>query len=122
MSSLPPVEALRPDAEEGRRLQLIETTLDSLAEVGFVGSTLSQIAGRANVSPGLVAHYFGDKDGLLDAAVRTLTARVGEAVTELDLLRGDVVVFRHAGHGGLNVVYRRADGNIGWIDPALGAN
>ena len=47
---------------------------------------------------------------------------VGEAVTELDLLRGDVVVFRHAGHGGLNVVYRRADGNIGWIDPALGAN
>ena len=81
MSSLPPVEALRPDAEEGRRLQLIETTLDSLAEVGFVGSTLSQIAGRANVSPGLVAHYFGDKDGLLDAAFRTLTARVGEAVT-----------------------------------------
>jgi hypothetical protein len=32
------------------------------------------------------------------------------------------VVFRHAGHGGLNVVYRRADGNIGWIDPALSPN
>jgi ribosomal subunit interface protein len=47
---------------------------------------------------------------------------VGEAVMELDLLQEDVVVFRHAGHGGLNVVYRRADGNIGWIDPALGAN
>ena len=47
---------------------------------------------------------------------------VGEAVMELDLLQGDVVVFRHAGHGGLNVVYRRADGNIGWIDPALSAN
>ncbi len=31
---------------------------------------------------------------------------------------GDVVVFRHAGHSGLNVVYRRADGHIGWIDPA----
>ncbi len=45
---------------------------------------------------------------------------VGEAVMELDLNQGDVVVFRHAGHGGLNVVYRRADGNIGWIDPALG--
>lgn len=45
---------------------------------------------------------------------------VGEAVMELDLIDGDVVVFRHAGHGGLNVVYRRADGNIGWIDPALG--
>ena len=47
---------------------------------------------------------------------------VEEAVMELDLTQGDVVVFRHAGHGGLNVVYRRADGNIGWIDPALKAN
>ena len=44
---------------------------------------------------------------------------VGEAVMQLDMSQSDVVVFRHAGHGGLNVVYRRADGNIGWIDPAL---
>ena len=44
---------------------------------------------------------------------------VGEAVMELDLGQHDIVMFRHAGHGGLNVVYRRADGNIGWIDPAL---
>ena len=28
-----------------------------------------------------------------------------------------VVVFRHAGHGRVNLVYRRADGNVGWIDP-----
>ncbi len=47
---------------------------------------------------------------------------VGEAVMELDLSQSGVVVFRHAGHGGLNVVYRRSDGNIGWIDPALSAN
>jgi ribosomal subunit interface protein len=47
---------------------------------------------------------------------------VGEAVMELDLTQSDVVVFRHAGHGGLNVVYRRADGNIGWIDPALSSS
>jgi len=47
---------------------------------------------------------------------------VEEAVMELDLTGNPVVMFRHAGHGGLNVVYRRADGNIGWIDPALGAN
>lgn len=44
---------------------------------------------------------------------------VGEAVMQLDLAQSDVVVFRHAGHGGVNVVYRRPDGNIGWIDPAL---
>lgn len=47
---------------------------------------------------------------------------VEEAVMELDLTQADVVMFRHAGHGGLNVVYRRSDGNIGWIDPALGTN
>lgn len=47
---------------------------------------------------------------------------VEEAVMELDLTGSQVVMFRHAGHGGLNVVYRRSDGNIGWIDPALSAN
>jgi ribosomal subunit interface protein len=47
---------------------------------------------------------------------------VEQAVMELDLTQADIVMFRHAGHGGLNVVYRRADGNIGWIDPALRAN
>lgn len=44
---------------------------------------------------------------------------IGEAVMELDLRQSSVVVFRHAGHGGVNVIYRRPDGNIGWIDPAL---
>ena len=47
---------------------------------------------------------------------------VGEAVMELDLGQQDIVMFRHAGHGGLNVVYGRADGNIGWIDPALSSD
>jgi betaine-aldehyde dehydrogenase len=62
----------RDELEEARRAQLIEVTIDSLAEVGYVGTTLAQIARRAAVSPGLVAHYFGDKDGLLEAAFRTL--------------------------------------------------
>jgi ribosomal subunit interface protein len=42
---------------------------------------------------------------------------VSEAVMELDLTGAPVVVFRHAGHGRVNLVYRRADGHIGWIDP-----
>jgi betaine-aldehyde dehydrogenase len=71
-----------PDASEEltepRRQQLIEVTIDSLSEVGYVGSTLAQIASRAGVSPGLVAHYFGDKDGLLAAAFRTLARRTVE--------------------------------------------
>ena len=44
---------------------------------------------------------------------------VSEAVMELDLTGAPVVVFRHAGHGRVNLVYRRADGNIGWIDPPM---
>jgi len=42
---------------------------------------------------------------------------VSEAVMELDLTGAPVVVFRHAGHGRINIVYRRADNHIGWIDP-----
>ncbi len=49
------------------------------------------------------------------APVRRLS--VSEAVMTLDLADAPVVVFRHAGHGGINVVYRRPDGNIGWVDP-----
>jgi betaine-aldehyde dehydrogenase len=75
-----PAEALRDSGDDTRRRQLIAVTIDSLAELGYVGTTLAQIAGRAGVSPGLVAHYFGDKDGLLDAAFRTLTRRVGDRI------------------------------------------
>lgn len=42
---------------------------------------------------------------------------VGEAVMQLDLMEDPALMFKNAGHGGLNVVYRRGDGNIGWIDP-----
>jgi ribosomal subunit interface protein len=42
---------------------------------------------------------------------------VSEAVMELDFSGAPVVVFRHAGHGRVNLVYRRADGHIGWVDP-----
>lgn len=51
-----------------------------------------------------------------DQAIKTLT--VSGAVMELDLTEAQTVVFRNAAHGGLSVVYRRPDGNIGWIDPA----
>jgi ribosomal subunit interface protein len=46
---------------------------------------------------------------------------VSEAVVELDMTGAPVVVFRHAGHGRVNLVYRRPDGNVGWIDPPAGS-
>ena len=42
---------------------------------------------------------------------------VGEAVMQLDISSIPFVLFRNSGHGALNVVYRRSDGNIGWVDP-----
>lgn len=42
---------------------------------------------------------------------------VGEAVTALDMTGSPVVVFVNAGTGRVNVVYRRSDGAIGWVDP-----
>ncbi len=47
-------------------------------------------------------------------AFRRLT--VSEAVMHLDLTDEAFLVFRNAGHGGVNIVYRRQDGHIGWID------
>ena len=42
---------------------------------------------------------------------------VGEAVMQMELSEAPVLVFKNEGKQGLNVVYRRDDGNIGWIDP-----
>jgi ribosomal subunit interface protein len=42
---------------------------------------------------------------------------VGEAVMQMELAGAHLLVFRNTAHGGVNVVHRRDDGNIGWIDP-----
>lgn len=43
---------------------------------------------------------------------------VGAAVMQLDLAEQPAIVFKNAAHGRINVVYRRRDGHIGWVDPA----
>ena len=42
---------------------------------------------------------------------------VSEAVQELDLTGATCLVFQHGSSGRVNVIYRRADGNVGWVDP-----
>ena len=51
--------------------------------------------------------------------VRTMT--VSTAVMQLDLTDAPALLFRNAAHGGYSMVYRRPDGNIGWIDPERAA-
>ena len=50
-----------------------------------------------------------------ETVLREMT--VGAAVMQLDLSDQSTVVFKNAAHGRLNVVYKRRDGNVGWIDP-----
>ncbi len=69
----------RRDSEDIRRKQLIDTTILVMAQVGFNATTLGLIAKQAGVSTGLVAHYFGDKDGLLEATLRSLASRLSRA-------------------------------------------
>jgi ribosomal subunit interface protein len=46
------------------------------------------------------------------------TMSVSEAVMRMDLAGEGALLFRNASHNGLNMIYRRDDGNIGWVDPA----
>jgi len=66
-----------------------------------------------------------DADGGYDPVIIAESTRslkrlsVSEAVMELDFTGAAVVVFQHGSTGRLNIVYRRGDGNVGWVDPPV---
>ena len=55
---------------------------------------------------------------IAETAAEIAVLSVGEAVMRMDLADQQVLMFRNSASGELNVVYRRGDGHIGWIDPA----
>lgn len=57
---------------------------------------------------------------IAEMAAKIPSVTVGEAVMQLELGDQKFLIFRNEGHGGVNVVYVRDDGNIGWIDPNNG--
>ena len=65
----------------------------------------------------------GETQPLVIAEMRTSIPHlsVSEAVMRLDLADLPVLLFRNSVHGNLNLIYRRRDGNVGWIDPDLAA-
>jgi len=65
-------------------------------------------ADEADLNPVVVAES--------QTTLREMT--VGAAVMQLDLAEQPAIVFKNAAHGRINVVYRRRDGHIGWVDPA----
>ncbi|MFN0023352.1 MAG: ribosome hibernation-promoting factor, HPF/YfiA family [Parvularculaceae bacterium] len=80
----------------------------TLAPLPEENDTDSDAVAGADPTPVVVAE--------LQTSLREMT--VGAAVMQLDLAESPAIVFKNAAHGRLNVVYRRRDGHIGWIDPA----
>ncbi|MER9689381.1 MULTISPECIES: TetR family transcriptional regulator C-terminal domain-containing protein [unclassified Mesorhizobium] len=68
----------RREGEERRRQDLIDATLDSVAEHGLEGASLRTIALRAGVTAGLIRHYFPGKEDLLQEAYAALMGRMTE--------------------------------------------
>lgn len=67
------------------------------------------IADEDNYSPVIIA----------EATTSLKRLSVSEAVMELDFTGATVLVFLHGGSGRVNIIYRRQDGNVGWIDPPV---
>lgn len=63
-----------------RRKQLIHATLAAVDQVGMSDASISMIARLAGVSNGIIAHYFQDKNGLLEATMRHLMKALNQAV------------------------------------------
>lgn len=61
-----------------RRRQVIDATMHCLHEEGIARTSLQRIATRADITPGLILHYFDGKDGLFEAVYRDLYTRLGE--------------------------------------------
>nr|WP_286086998.1 transcriptional regulator BetI [Halomonas sp. S3-1-1] len=63
-----------------RRQQLIAATMAAIDEVGLSEVTIVRIARHAGVSSGIISHYFGGKDGLLEATMRQILTDLSQAV------------------------------------------
>jgi TetR/AcrR family transcriptional repressor of bet genes len=78
-----------------RKPQLIQATMKVVDEVGFHGASVALIGRTANVSPGIINHYFGGKDGLIEATMRAVLQDLSIGVREqLALTDPDDIVGR----------------------------
>lgn len=63
-----------------RRAQLIDATLECVHRYGLSDTTIARISRQAGVSSGIISHYFGGKDGLLEATMREMLRHLGQGV------------------------------------------
>ncbi|WP_293940353.1 betaine-aldehyde dehydrogenase [Sphingomonas sp.] len=72
-----------------RWLEIVDAAIATLAELGVVDFKLNKVAARLDVSAGLIIHYFGDKDALLEAAFRSVVGKLNRyAATRMQMASG----------------------------------
>ena len=98
-----------------RRLKEHHANGSDLAQVDVAYKVMAAVSDDEEVpedyAPAIVA----------ESTMRLKTMSVASAVVELDTKDSPVYVFRNAGNDHVNIVYRRSDGNIGWIDTSAAA-
>ncbi|WP_339900665.1 transcriptional regulator BetI [Paraglaciecola polaris] len=65
-----------------RRQQLIDATIESVGELGLQATTINSISKKAGLSSGIISHYFGGKQGLIEATVRYLLSNLQQVLIE----------------------------------------
>jgi len=113
-----------------KRLRRYKNRLkDRSARKAYAASAaLAEMAAPALDAPSYIIEAPGEDDEevigynpviIAEATTALKRLSVSEAVMELDLSGAACIVFQHGGSGRVNIIYRRVDGNIGWIDPPL---
>lgn len=90
-------------------------------------AALSDLNGASLDAPSYVIEAPSDDDEvnefnpviIAEATTALKRYSVSEAVMELDLTGAPVMVFQHGSSGRVNIIYRRPDGNVGWVDPPV---
>lgn len=111
-----------------KRLRRYKSRLkDRSARKAYAASAaLAEIDGPALDAPSYVIEAPAESDDEVTAYSPVIIAEattslkrlsVSEAVLELDLTGAACLVFQHGSSGRVNIIYRRADGNVGWVDP-----
>jgi ribosomal subunit interface protein len=111
-----------------KRLRRYKSRLkDRSARKAYAASAaLAELNGVPLDAPSYVIEAPAEDDGevteyspviIAEATTSLKRLSVSEAVLELDLTGAPCLVFQHGGSGRVNIIYRRADGNVGWVDP-----
>ena len=94
------------------------TPVDTVPAGSFVLAPFNEDDSGDEVDDGLDGAAAGPTI-IAETELRVPSLSVGEAVMQMEMAHAPVLVFRNERGGAINVVYRREDGNIGWIDPRV---